>query len=195
MERHEDLVLRPPRVGGVDRLDVGDDPLAGLLVPVDLAVVDEVRPAVAEALGEHRLPVLPRVRGAEQRGAQRLVAVDGADDEVVPRLAIEVDDDGVEAERLRDRGGDRLERARQLVGALDRARGVELRVQSGEGRERAALPRRVAGRGLRDGVGHRVVAVGLEQLGLQRRDDRGVELGAGAGVELGAASAARIARR
>jgi len=79
---------------------MSDDPLARLLLPVDLAVVDEVRAALAEALGEHRLPVLPGVRGAEQRGAQRLVAVDGADDEVVPRLAVQVDDDGVEAERL-----------------------------------------------------------------------------------------------
>ena len=100
MERDEDLVLGPPRVGGLGRRRcLGDDPLARLLLPVDLAVVDEVRAAVAEALGEHRLPVLPRVRRAEQLAAQRLVAVDGADDEVVPRLAVEVDDDGVEAER------------------------------------------------------------------------------------------------
>ena len=116
--------------------------LAGLLLPVELAVVDEVRAAVAEALGEHRLPVLPRVRGAEQRGAQRLVAVDGADDEVVPRLAIEVDDDGLEAERLA-RPRRRPSRARAAARRRSRS-SSRRRAASAGGRRRRARRSRAA---------------------------------------------------
>ena len=68
---------------------------------------------------------------------QALGAVDGADDDVVPRRAVQVDDDGVEAERLGDDVADRLQRARQVVGALDEARVVEQADEAGERGERA----------------------------------------------------------
>ena len=104
---HEELVAGSPGVGGLGSRVVGHVARAQSGVrPVDAALRDEVRAAALEALLERQRPHRPLVGLAQQRLAHRLAAVDGADDEVVPRRAVEVEGHALEAQRLGDRAGD-----------------------------------------------------------------------------------------
>ena len=78
------------------------------------------------------LPAVPPVRAAEERALHRLVPVDGGDAEVVPLAAIEVEDDGAEPERLRDRAGDQREDGRQVTLGAHELRHAEERADPGE---------------------------------------------------------------
>ena len=104
---HEQLVARDPGVGRLGSRLVGHVARAQPGVrPVDAALRDEVRPAALEAPLERQRPHRPLVGLPQQRLAHRLAAVDGADDEVVPRRPVEVEGHALEAERLGDRAGD-----------------------------------------------------------------------------------------
>ena len=96
------------------RLPVGDVPLADVALPVERPVRDQVGAAALEALVEERRPGGPVERVAEQRPAGVVGAVHRRHLEVVPGGPVEVDDDGVEPERRRDRIRDRLEQGRLL---------------------------------------------------------------------------------
>ena len=112
--RCEERVVRMPRVRVVGHRQVGRECHALVRVPIELAVGDEVRAALQEALVEQRLPVCDLAHLAEQRFACGVAAVHRADDEVVPFAAIEVDHDGAERERVGDGSRDRGEELGKL---------------------------------------------------------------------------------
>ena len=112
--RHEQLVVGVPGVGVGARLPGGDVPLADVALPVERPVRDQVGAAALEPLVEERGPRGPVERVAEERPARVVGAVDRRHLEVVPGGPVEVDDDGVEPERRRDRIRDRLEQGRLL---------------------------------------------------------------------------------
>jgi hypothetical protein len=107
--RHEQLVVGVPRVGRCARLPVWHVAPADVALPVEGSVRDQVGAAALEALVEERLPRAPVERVSQQRPAGIVGAVDRRHLEVVPGGPVEVDDDGVESERCRDRRRDRVE--------------------------------------------------------------------------------------
>src|SRR3954452_7019343 len=115
VERHEDFVIRVPRLRMVVDLADGDVALAGVVFPVELAVLDEERAVAEEAVVEELRPAFPAVGAAKQRALNFLVAVDGRDQEVVPLTAIEVEDDSAEAEHFRNRPRDQREDGREIA--------------------------------------------------------------------------------
>jgi hypothetical protein len=127
-QRHEEGVLRVPGVVAGARLDVRDvRGVVGLRRPVVLARVDDIGAAAAEPLVEQRLPGGDPAHLAEQVRPGGVVAVNRRDPEVVPRAAIEVDDDGAVAERLGDRAGDRGEQLGQVALDAHESRDLEER--------------------------------------------------------------------
>ena len=112
--RHEQLVVGVPRVGVGARLPGGDVPLADVALPVERPVRDQIGAAALEPLVEERSPRGPVEGVAEERPACVVGAVHRRHLEVVPRGTVEVDDDGVEPERRRDRIRDGLEQGRLL---------------------------------------------------------------------------------
>ena len=132
--RHEERVVGMPGAGVVAHLEVRRVHAAGVLVPVELAGRDDVGAALQEALVEQRLPVVDLADLAEQRLARPFAAVHGADHEVVPFAAVEVDDDRPERERVGDRPRDRQEEVGQLVARPDEARHLEQSAQPREDR-------------------------------------------------------------
>ena len=97
----------------------------GVRLPVDLAVRDQVGAVMQEALLQERLPHRALAGVAHQALARLRAAVHGRDGEVVPRGPVEVDGDGREAERARDRPGDGREQIIQLVLTPDKPRHLE----------------------------------------------------------------------
>ena len=95
---------------------------------------NDVGAALQEAPVEQRLPVVDLAHLAEQRLARPFAAVDGADHEVVPFAAVEVDDHRPERERVGDRPRDRQEEVGQLVARPDEARHLEQSAQPREDR-------------------------------------------------------------
>ena len=83
---------------------------------------------------QQRRPLRPRVRGPQQHRADVIVAVDGRGDEVIPRGAVDVDDDGAAAEGLADQAGDPVERGVELARRPDTARRGKRVAQTGERR-------------------------------------------------------------
>ena len=132
--RHEERVVGVPGAGVVAHLEVRCVHAARVLVPVELAGRDDVGAALQEALVEQRLPVVDLADLAEQRLARPVAAVDGADHEVVPFAAVEVDDDRPERERVRHRPRDRQEEVGQLVAGSDQPRHLEQSAQTREDR-------------------------------------------------------------
>ena len=136
LHRHEQLVLRPPRVRGTVIVDVGHVPPALHGRPVVLAGRDEERAPPLEARIERAGPALGRLCVAEQDRARLLAPEDADDLEVVPRRAIEVDDDDAVAQRLGDRPGHLREQRRQVRLVAHELRHFE---QPAESRERRGL--------------------------------------------------------
>ena len=122
--------------GVVTHLEVRRVDAPVVLVPVELAVRHDVRAALQEAPVEQRLPVVDLANLAEQRLACSFAAVDGADHEVVPFAAVEVDDHSPECERVRHGPRDRKQKVGQLVARPDEARHLE---QSAQPREDGRL--------------------------------------------------------
>ena len=87
---------------------------ADVALPVEGSVRDQVGAAALETLVEERLPGAPVERVSQQRTAGVVRAVHRRHLEVVPGGPVEVDDDGVESERCRDRRRDRVEQGRLL---------------------------------------------------------------------------------
>ena len=94
-----------------------DVALAGVALPVELAVLDEERAVPEEAVVEQLGPALPAVGAAEQGALHFLVAVNGRDAEVVPLRAVEIENDGAEADDFRDRPRDQREDGRKVASA------------------------------------------------------------------------------
>ena len=132
-ERDEELVSGLP--GARDRAlgRARDVPVAEVRAPVELPLVDHVRAAAQELRVHDRVEPFAGVRRAEQRLDGLLVAVDAADDVVVPLGAIEVDDDRVQAERGADSRGDLVEQAVGLVAHPDEADDVDEALDPGHG--------------------------------------------------------------
>ena len=125
-QRHEQCVLGLPRVGAGPGLHIRDVARGVALGrPVVLARLHDVRPAAPEALVEERLPFGDPAHLAEQLRARDLVPVDRRDAEVVPRAAVEVDDDRSVAERLGDRAGDRREQVVEVALGAHEPRDLE----------------------------------------------------------------------
>ena len=128
-QRHEERVLGVPGVrvvGGQHVRDVADRRVLG---PVEL-VPGQQEAAVALEVGvEQRAPLRPRARLAQQRLAPLLGAVHGLDPEVVPRRAVDADDDGAEPEGLRDGRADGRQKRVEVVGAACQSSHLE---QAGE---------------------------------------------------------------
>ena len=134
--RHEERVVGMPRAGVVAHLEIRRVHAAVVLVPVELAGRDDVCAALQEAPVEQRLPVVDLANLAEERLARPIAAVDGADHEVVPFAAVEVDDHRPECERVGHRPRHRQEEVGQLVARPDEARHLE---QSAQPREDGRL--------------------------------------------------------
>jgi hypothetical protein len=136
---HEEGVLGMPVLRGARphgrRGDVGDE-VPG--VPLELVVRDEERAAALEARVEELLPARPAARRAEQDAARSFAAVDDRDLEVVPRGAVEVDDDGPESERHGDRPRDRLQQRLEVAAGAHGAGGLQ---QAAQPRESAGVSR------------------------------------------------------
>src|SRR5438876_2068975 len=115
IQRYEDFVIRVPRLRVVADLADGDVALAGVVLPVELAVLDEERAVAEEAVVEQLRPALPAVGAAEQGALHFLVAVNGRDAEVVPLTAVEIENDGAEADDFRDRPRDQREDGRKVA--------------------------------------------------------------------------------
>ena len=137
--RHDQGVLRVPGAGVVGRFEIGHVVRHRLVRPVVLAVGDQVGAALLEALVEQRLPRLEVARLAEQQRARVVVPVHRRHLERVPGRPVEVDDDGPEAERLRDRAGDLVEHRRKVALAPDQPRDVEQAAKPREDRGMAVL--------------------------------------------------------
>ena len=115
VERDENLVIGVPGLRVVTHDALGDVAVADVVLPVELAVLDEEGAASEEAIVEQLRPLVPAVGAAEERALNLLVAVDGGDAEVVPLTAVEVEDDGLEAEHVCDRACDQREDGRQIA--------------------------------------------------------------------------------
>ncbi len=124
-QRHEERVLGMPAPGLGDGLAGGHVRPGRVGLPVDLAVRDQVRAVVQEPVLQERLPDRPLARVAHQPFTGLRAAVHGRDDEVVPRRAVQVHDDGGVAERARDRPGDGREQVVELVLAADETSDLE----------------------------------------------------------------------
>ena len=132
--RHEERVVGMPCAGVVAHLEVRRVHAAAVFVPVELARGNDVGAALQEALVEQRLPVVDLAHLAEERLARLFAAVDGADHEVVPFAAVEVDDHRPERERVGHRPRDRQEEVGQLVARPDEPRHLEQSAQPREDR-------------------------------------------------------------
>src|SRR5919204_119383 len=108
-----------PGLGVGADLTLGHVPSADVVSPVELTVLDEEGSAAEEAIVEQMRPAVPAVRAPEQRFTNLLVSVDGRDAEIVPLAAIEVEDDGAEAENLGHRPGDEREDRGQIALSAD----------------------------------------------------------------------------
>jgi hypothetical protein len=140
-ERDDEGVVRAPRVRRVDARELGH--VRERVLPVLLLLADQVGAVAQEALVEVRRPGVPRSRLAKQLRARGLAAVHGDDLEVVLGRAVEVDHDGVEAERLGDRPGDLVEEPRELAARANEPRDVEEATQVREGVQRGVHGRPV----------------------------------------------------
>lgn len=149
VQRNEQAVLGPPRLGSVAGACLGD-PGDHAVAPVVVLVANDVGAVAGEARVEHLLPRRARVRGAHERGAALVGgAVHDADLEVVEGGTVEVDHDDPPAQRVRDRASDRLEHRLQAPALAHRVRDVEQPTQM---RKRSWVTRRGVRRGLL--VGH-----------------------------------------
>src|SRR5207244_3768491 len=120
-------------VPGIDvfgRLHIRDVPLADVLAPVERPVRNQVGPAAAVLIRQQLLPAAPLVGAAEQRVTRLRAAVYVRDAEIVELRAVEVEDDGLELERLGDCLHDRRERALEVPLAADHARHLEQRLDA-----------------------------------------------------------------
>ena len=117
--RHEERVERMPRVVADARRAIRKIEVPAVFRPVELAGRDEVRAALAETVGEQRLPVLDPAHEPDEDGLGLGAAVHRRALEVVPLRAVEVDRDGLVAERLGDDARDRTEEAREVVGGAN----------------------------------------------------------------------------
>src|SRR5512132_155626 len=115
IQRYEDFVIRVPRLRVLADLAHRDVALAGVVLPVELAVLDEERAVPEEAVVEQLRPALPAVGAAEQGALDILVAVNGRDAEVVPLRAVEIENHGAEADDFRDRPRDQRENGRKVA--------------------------------------------------------------------------------
>src|SRR2546423_5700045 len=115
IQRYEDFVIRVPRLRVLADLADGDVTLAGVVFPVELAVLDEERAVAEEAVVEELRPAFPAVGAAKQCALNFLVAVNSRDQEVVPLTAIEVEHDSAEAEHFRNRPRDQREDGREIA--------------------------------------------------------------------------------
>ena len=122
-----------PGVGSVGDLELRRVDLHPLAGPVVLAGGDEVGALLEEALAQQPGPVLHAGGLAHQQLLRRLVAEHDDDLEVVPRRAVEVDDDGAVAQRAGDRAGDGFQHGRQLPTGPDRGGDVEEAAQAVDG--------------------------------------------------------------
>ncbi len=86
-----------------------------------------------EALAQQPGPVLHAGGLAHQQLLRLLVAEHDDDLEVVPRRAVEVDDDGAVAQRAGDRAGDGFQHGPQLATGPDRGGDVEEAAQAVDG--------------------------------------------------------------
>ena len=93
----------------------GDVALAGVVFPVEFAVLDKERAVAEEAVVEELRPALSAVGAADQRALDFLVAVDGLDAEVVPLTAVEVENHRAEADHLGDRPRDQRKYGREVA--------------------------------------------------------------------------------
>src|SRR5438034_6037750 len=66
VQRYEDFVIRVPRLRVLADLAHGHVALAGVVLPIELAVLDEERSVAEEAVVEQLRPALPAVGAAEQ---------------------------------------------------------------------------------------------------------------------------------
>ena len=123
--RHEERVEWMPRVGADARRVIGEIEVAAVLRPVELAGRHEVRPSLAETVGEQRLPVLDPAHEPDEDRLRLGTAVHRRALEVVPLRTVEVDRDGLVAERLGDDAGDRTEERREVVGRPNEPRDLE----------------------------------------------------------------------
>jgi hypothetical protein len=112
---HEDFVIRVPCLRVVADFADWDVAVADVVLPVELAVLDEERAVPEEAVVQQLRPTLPAVGAAEQRALHFFVAVNGRDAEVVPLTAVEVEDDGAEAEHFGNRPSDQGEHGREVA--------------------------------------------------------------------------------
>ena len=144
LERHEDRVVGVPglarRVAGrIGRLDVRRDVGLDVDRPVERARRDVVDAAPQERRVQQRHPARPRSDLPEQHLARFIAAVDGADPVVVGLGPVEVDDDGLEPERLRDGPRDRLHHLVESRLAPDGAGHVQQAVEVRERRRRGVV--------------------------------------------------------
>ena len=114
-----------------DRLAVWDEANARVRRPVEAVVWNEVRPGAQEPRMKERLPAVPVIDLAEQRLAHGRAAEHGLHVEVVPFGPVDVEDDGLEAERLGHRAGDRVEDGADVGTAAHRAADLEQALQGG----------------------------------------------------------------
>src|SRR5437764_13321217 len=127
VERHEDFVIRVPRLRMVVDLADGDVALAGVVFPVELAVLDEERAVAEEAVVEELRPAFPAVGAAKQRALNFLVAVNGRDQEVVPLTAIAVEHASAAAEHFGNRPRDQREDGAAIAAARHERRDSDAR--------------------------------------------------------------------
>ena len=130
LQRHKELVLGVPGVGLPRRFHVGHVALADVDAPVERAVRDQEGAAAAVLLRQELLPAAPFVGAAKQCVARLRAAVDVGDAEVVELASIEVEDDGLELERLGNGLDDRRERTLEVALAADHAGHLEQRLDA-----------------------------------------------------------------
>src|SRR5439155_20765167 len=107
LERHEQLVLGVPRFRVVRRFELRDITGARVLAPVEGAVRDQIRAAPVVTLDEEWPPATPLVCTPEERLLGGRTAVDVRDTEVVELPTVEIEDHGLELQRLGDAPHDR----------------------------------------------------------------------------------------
>src|SRR5206468_6224526 len=95
---------------------------------------DDERTPSLEALVEQTLPLFERAHLAEELGPCRFAAVHRRDAEVVPGGPIEVDDDRLVAERLRDRPRDRRQELGKVTFHAHELRDLEEAAERTDGR-------------------------------------------------------------
>src|SRR5439155_17529676 len=104
---------------------------------------EQVCPAAAVLVCQQPLPAAPLVGATEQRVTRLRAAVHIRDAEVVELRAVEVEDDGLELERLGNGLHDRRERALEVPLTADHARHLEQRLdaRAAEGLASVVTPR------------------------------------------------------